>query len=174
MSRIYTKITLAIALAISAGVILGPVYAVPQVDNDAPVVTPLKVKGSLTLTEKVDALKSEPRLAAVVFKLVANKPGDTSYKLTCTGGRTWTGTLNTFKIGPDKYQAIGQQVFKITKTELIGCALRSMSKPNHAVVALASKQFLLTSQNLLVGDGSGNQTDKPVNSQLQAQGKNAN
>ncbi len=145
MTRIFTKITIATALALAAGVLLGPVYAVPSSNDEAPQVAPLKVKGELTLT---DAPMSKPRAGAVVFKLVVNKPGDTSYKLTCTGGRRWTGTLNTFKIGPDKYEAKGLRNFQITKTELIGCALRSTSMDNSAIIALASKQFLLTSKAL--------------------------
>jgi len=148
MARIFTKITLATALALAAGVLFGPVYAVPTSDNKTPPSAPLKVKGELTLAEKADAPKSKLRVGAVVFKLLANKPGDTSYKLTCTGGRKWTGTLNTLKKGPGKYEAKGQRNFQITKTELIGCALRSMSMTNNAVVALASKQFLLTGKAL--------------------------
>ncbi len=104
------------------------------------------------LADKAGAPKDKPRLGAAVFKLWANKSGPTSYKLTCSGGRQWSGTLNTFKVADKKYQAVGQHNFQIDKTEVIGCALRSTSLDSNAVVAIASKQFELVKRNPQVGE----------------------
>ncbi|MCZ7659237.1 MAG: hypothetical protein M5U07_15910 [Xanthobacteraceae bacterium] len=115
-------------------------------DNDA-APTPLKVTGELTLADKADAPKDKPRLGQAVFKIWANKPGATSYRLTCSGGRQWEGTLPTFKVGNHKYQAVGAANFQISKTEQIDCALRSTSLPKKDVIALASKLFELVKRN---------------------------
>jgi hypothetical protein len=113
-------------------------------DNDtAP--RPLKVTGELTLAD--GGPKDRPRPGQAVFKIWANKPGDTKWKLTCSGGRNWEGTLPTFKIGDHKYQAVGATNFQISKTEQIGCALRSMSLPNKNVIAVASELFELIKRN---------------------------
>jgi len=122
-----------------------------QNDDDQPNVVPLKVTGELVLADKAGAPKDKPRLGAAVFKLWATKPGKTSYKLTCSGGRQWTGSLATFKLGNKKYQAVGQHNFQIAKSEQIACALRSTSLANNAVVALASKKFQLVKRNPKLG-----------------------
>lgn len=118
-----------------------------------PPIKPLKVTGQLTLADKAGAPKDKPRLGAAVFKLWATQPGSTSYRMTCSGGRQWTGTLNTFKVAEKKYQAVGQHNFQIAKTELLGCALRSTSAKGNPVVALASKQFELIRRNPQIGEG---------------------
>ena len=65
----------------------------------------LKVTGELSLADQAGAPKDRPRLGQAVFKIWASKPGNTSYKLTCSGGRNWQGTLPTAKIADGKYQA---------------------------------------------------------------------
>lgn len=120
----------------------------------------LKVTGELTLADKAGAPKDKPRLGQAVFKIWASKPGNTAYKLTCSGGRNWEGTLPTFKIADHKYQAVGAQNFQIDKTEQIGCVLRSMSMPKDDVIALDSKLFELIKRNPDLG-GPGNVVNLP-------------
>jgi hypothetical protein len=117
----------------------------PNPDGDGPV--PLKVTGELTLADQAGAPKDRPRLGQAVFKIWTNKPGATKWKLTCSGGRNWEGTLPTSKIGDYKYQAVGAANFQISKTEQIGCALRSMSLPKKDVIAVASELFELIKRN---------------------------
>jgi hypothetical protein len=121
-------------------------------------VTPLKVTGELTLADQAGAPKDRPRLGQAVFKIWTNKPGATKWKLTCSGGRNWEGTLPTFKIGDYKYQAVGAANFQISKTEQIGCALRSMSLPKKDVIAVATELFELIKRNPkvdpVVGEGN--------------------
>jgi hypothetical protein len=133
----------------------------PKPNNDGPLVKPLKVTGELTLADKAGAPKDKPRLGQAVFKIWTNKPGNTSYKLTCGGGRKWEGTLPTFKVGDKKYRAVGAANFQIAKTEQIGCALRSTSKSGDPVIALATKLFKLVKVNPNVG-GAGGLTTKPT------------
>jgi hypothetical protein len=120
---------------------------VPNTNNpdDGTGVAPLKVTGELTLAD--GGPKDRPRLGQAVFKIWTNKPGATKWKLTCSGGRNWEGTLPTFKIGDHKYQAVGHTNFQISKTEQIGCALRSLSLPNRDVIAVASGLFELIKRN---------------------------
>ena len=133
----------------------------PNPNDDGPLVSPLKVTGELTLADKAGAPKNKPRLGQAVFKIWATKPGSTSYKLTCSGGRKWEGTLPTFKVADKKYQAVGAANFQIAKTEQIGCALRSTSKSGDPVIALATKLFKLVKVNPNVG-GAGGLTTKPT------------
>lgn len=116
----------------------------PKPDQDGPV--PMKVSGELTLADKA-GLAKPPRQGQAVFKIWSNKPGPTSYRLTCTGGREWEGTLPTFKIAPYKYQAVGAQNFDVAKTEQIGCALRSTSMPKDNVIAIASRLYEVIVRN---------------------------
>lgn len=127
----------------------------------------LKVTGELSLADQAGAPKDKPRLGQAVFKIWASKPGNTSYKLTCSGGRNWEGTLPTAKVADGKYQAVGAQNFQIDKTEQIGCALRSTSLPKDDVIALDTKMFELVKRNVDLG-GPNNivnlpkpQTDAP-------------
>jgi hypothetical protein len=131
----------------------------PNPNDDGPLVAPLKVTGELTLADSA-ANSNKPRLGQAVFKIWATKPGNMSYKLTCSGNRKWEGTLPTFKVANKKYQAVGAVNFQIAKTEQIGCALRSTSLPNNGVIALASKLFKLVNRNPNVS-GPGGVTGKP-------------
>jgi hypothetical protein len=133
--------------------VAGGLADVPNTNNPDDGVNPvtLKVTGELTLADKDGAPKDKPRLGAAVFKIWATKPGSTSYKLTCSGGRNWEGTLPTFKVADKKYQAVGLQNFQIDKTEQIGCALRSTSLPNDPVIAVATKLFELIKRNPDIG-----------------------
>jgi hypothetical protein len=114
---------------------------------DDPVAPALKVTGHLGLGEKPGAGKTKPRDATVVFRLWANKPGPTSYKLTCTGGHEWTGTVTTVRVAPGKYQGYGLKTVHIDKTTQLGCAVRSTSMPADPVVALATKQYAVVERN---------------------------
>lgn len=125
----------------------------PKPDNDGGVVQ-LKVSGNLTLADQAGAPKDKPRLGQAVFKIWSNKPGPTSYRLTCSGGRNWEGTLQTAKVGNHKYRAVGAENFQISKTEQIGCALRSTSKDGDPLLALATKLFKLVKVNPDLGGGN--------------------
>ena len=118
----------------------------PMPNDDGPLVSPLQVTGELTLADS-DPNGDKPRLGQAVFKIWATKPGNTSYKLTCSGGREWTGTLPTYKVASKKYQAVGAANFQIDKTEQIACALRSTSLNGDPVIAIATKLFKLVGRN---------------------------
>ena len=129
--------------------------------GDEPLVSPLKVTGELTLADSAPNSDS-PRLGQAVFKIWANKPGATSYKLTCSGNRKWEGTLPTFKVADKKYQAVGAENFQIAKTEQIACALRSTSMSGDPVIAIATKLFKLVKRNPdLSGPGAVTIPPKP-------------
>jgi hypothetical protein len=130
----------------------------PRPNPDGPVTQPLKVTGELTLADQAGAPKDKPRLGQAVFKIWASKPGNTAYRLTCSGGRQWEGSLPTAKLGNGKHQAVGAHNFQIDKTEQIGCALRSTSLPKHDVIAVTSKLFELVKRNPDVAGPGGRLT----------------
>ncbi len=125
----------------------GGLADVPRPDPDGPITQPLKVSGELTLADQDGVPKDQPRDGQAVFKIWASKPGSTSYRLTCSGGREWSGTLPTHKIADQKYQAVGAHLIRITKTEQIGCALRSTSLPNNDVIAVATRLYEVIRRN---------------------------
>ena len=75
----------------------------------------LKVTGELTLADSPAPNSDKPRPGQAVFKIWASKSGPTSYKLTCSGGREWEGSLPTAKVADHKYQAVGAQNFQVDK-----------------------------------------------------------
>ncbi len=123
----------------------------PRPGADDPEVKPLELTGELTLADQAGVPKDKPRTAQAVFKIWASRPGSTSYRLTCSGGRQWEGTLPTYKVADKKYQAVGAHNIQITKTEQIGCALRSTSKSGDPVLAIATKLFKVIRENPNVG-----------------------
>lgn len=115
---------------------------------DDPIIPSLKVTGNVSLgTMPGSGAATKPRDASVVFRLWANKPGNTSYKLTCSNGHEWTGTSSTVKTGPGKYMASGVRKIHIAQTTQLACALRSTSMSGNPVVALASKNYVVVKRN---------------------------
>ncbi|MDA7947864.1 MAG: hypothetical protein MPJ78_10350 [Hyphomicrobiaceae bacterium] len=119
----------------------------PKPQPDAPVQIPLEVTGEVTLADQAGAPKDKPRVGQAVFKIWANKPGSTTYRLVCSGGRDWSGTLPTNKIAKGKYQAVGAHNLQITKAEQISCTLWSKSLSPQRVIATASKLFPMSTVN---------------------------
>ncbi len=115
----------------------------PSAGDDLP---SLKVTGYLGLGEKPAPGVNKPRDASVVFRLWANKAGPTSYKLTCTGGHEWSGSVATTKVGPGKYLGYGIKSVPIDKTTQLACAVRSTSMAGNPVVALATKRYLVVAR----------------------------
>ncbi|HEX4893483.1 MAG TPA: hypothetical protein VFV47_09355 [Hyphomicrobiaceae bacterium] len=135
----------------------GGLTSTPGTGNpDEPAKQPsLAVTGHLGLGEKPSAGRDKPRDATVVVRLWSNKPGSIPYKLTCTGGHEWTGTLPTTRIGPAKYQAHVFKTVHIDRTTQLACAVRSTALPGDPVVALASKQYVVVQRNVdLSGPGT--------------------
>ena len=145
----------------------------PRPGSDEPIVQPLKLTGELTLADQAGVPKDKPRTAQAVFKIWATKPGSTSYLLTCSGGRQWEGTLPTFKVANKKYQAVGAHNIQITKTEQVGCSLKSLEKPSKPLLALATKLFKLIKVNPGVS-GGGTITGKPHPTHDRPSGKKPN
>ncbi len=131
--------------------------------DDGPMLPSLKVTGNVSLGTKPGAGPTKPRDAIVVFRLWANKPGTTSYKLTCTGGHEWTGSVSTVKVGAGKYQGHGMKTVQIDKTTQLACALRSTSMTGNPIVALASKLYPVVVRNPdLKGPGAVSTLPQPT------------
>ncbi len=131
----------------------------PTPQPDAPTPVPLEVTGEVTLADQAGVPKDKPRTGQAMFKIWANKPGPTDYRLVCTGGRFWGGTLPTYKVGDKKYQAAGVQILQITKQETISCTLWSESLSPKRVIAAASKLFPMSEVNPTAGGNTI--ADKP-------------
>ena len=128
--------------------------------GDDPIIPSLAVTGNLSLGTKPGAGPTKPRHATVVMRLWSNKPGPTSYKLTCTGGHEWSGSVATNKVASGKYQGSLLKTVYIDKTTQLACAVRSTSMAGNPVVALASKQYVVIERNPDV-KGPGDLTAPP-------------
>jgi hypothetical protein len=113
------------------------------------------VTGNISLGTKPDNGSTAPRDALVSFRLWSNKPGPTSYKLTCSGRHEWTGTLPTVRVAPGKFGGHGIQVVSITTTTKLACALRSTSIPGAPLAAIASKDYVVVYRNPVMDGPKG-------------------
>lgn len=103
-------------------------------------VIPAKITGKLKI-EDTRPGSTRRRFARVLFDIFSNRPNNGGYKLTCSNGRTWTGTINMIKTAPDKYRGSLKRVFRVRKTGTIGCALRSTEKSPNPLLAIANRYF---------------------------------
>lgn len=130
----------------------------PNPNDDVPVFTKLKVKGEISVLDKQKSLK--PRPGTVLFKLKANKPGALTYRIRCTGGRGWKGTLQPSKVGPGKYQVVSAHQFKVSKTEKVNCRLRNLTGKRKRILDKDGRFFKVAGKPNF--EGAGDLSKKPT------------
>lgn len=123
----------------------------PNPGNDGPPATKLKVSGEVAVLDTQKSLK--PRPGTVMFKLKSNKPGALSYRIRCTGGRSWNGSLQPSKLGPGKYQVVSTKQFQVTKTEKVNCRIRNLTGKRKRVLDKASRMFKVAGRPNFKGPG---------------------
>lgn len=68
-------------------------------------------------------------------------PGNVPYQLDCTGGRSWSGTVEAQKTGPDTYVGVDTKRFDVTNDEHVSCALKTRSPMPVRVLALKGNTY---------------------------------
>ena len=98
--------------------------------------------GEITVADSALTPKNQcPREGQAVFKINSNKSSAVDYKVDCTGGRSWTGTMQMFANGPGKFQGTAAKTFDVDKTENVACVLKRAEGNQNFVLALNAKQF---------------------------------
>lgn len=98
--------------------------------------------GEITVADSALTPKNQcPRQGQAVFKINSNKSSAVDYKVDCTGGRSWQGTVQMFANGPGKYQGVAAKNFDVDKTENVACVLKRVKDNQNFVLALSGKQF---------------------------------
>ena len=137
-------------------------------DNRIPT-PPLQVTGAISYGEKPGSVQNQPRDAIVNFRLWANKSGTTSYRLTCSGGHEWTGTVATNAVGGGKYQGSAMKSVHIDKTTDLGCVLRSTSMSGNPVVAVGTRKYVVIKRNPnIAGPGGVSTGSQPTHAPKRA------
>lgn len=75
------------------------------------------------------------------FSVRTNMEGDVPYRLDCTGGRSWRGTLQVRKTGPATYIGVGTVGFHVGNNEQVSCALKSRKPLPVKVLALRGRKY---------------------------------
>ena len=71
----------------------------------------------------------------------ANQSGKIPYRLECTGGRAWQGTVDAHKTGPDTYIGVQVVKFDVSNNELVRCALRTSPPLSYKLLAGAKRTY---------------------------------
>jgi hypothetical protein len=151
----------------------GSGYAQDPGPSDVPLAPPAKYDGELTVADSALAKKNEcPRNGQAVFKINSNRSNNVEYRLDCSGGRSWEGTVQMSPNGAGKYQGVAAKTFDVDHTELVGCALKRVKGDNAYLLALGGKQFACAKR--AVGTASGDFAPKPGQSDDPPQGQTLN
>lgn len=70
-----------------------------------------------------------------------NMPGHVPYQLDCTGGRSWAGTVEAQKTGPDTYIGVDTKRFGVANNEQVNCALKTRAPMPVRVLALKGNTY---------------------------------
>jgi hypothetical protein len=70
-----------------------------------------------------------------------NMPGEVPYQLDCTGGRSWSGTAQSQKTGPDTSLGVDTKRFKVSNNEHVNCALKTRPPLPVKVLALKGNKY---------------------------------
>ncbi|MEM7427708.1 MAG: hypothetical protein AAF441_16570 [Pseudomonadota bacterium] len=113
---------------------------------------PLVLTGNIALKEFANTDKTKPRKGFARFVIRQNKPGKTTWKVSCTGGRNYSGKHTLTKVGPKKWRLALTRTFQVNKTETVKCALRSVTL-NGKLLDTASRKYKVGPQ--IVNPGFG-------------------
>ena len=71
-------------------------------------------------------------------------PGNVPYKLDCTGGRSWSGTVQAHNTGPGTYIGVDTIRFDVNNNEQVNCALKTRKPFPVTILALNSASWFGT------------------------------
>jgi hypothetical protein len=80
-----------------------------------------------------------PRQAEAALSITTNAAGPVSYRLDCTGDRTWSGTAEAKQTAPNTFIAVDVLAFHIKDKEQVNCSLKSQSPTK--VIALRGRAY---------------------------------
>lgn len=67
--------------------------------------------------------------------------GSVPYKLDCTGGRSWSGVVQTRKTGPNTYIGVGTKRFAVSNNEQVNCALKTRAPLRVKAIAARGRKY---------------------------------
>jgi hypothetical protein len=77
----------------------------------------------------------------VALSVRATMPGPVPYQLDCTGGRSWSGTAEVPKTGPDTFIGVDTKRFDVKNNEHVNCALKTRAPMLVEVLALKGDTY---------------------------------
>lgn len=102
----------------------------------------LDLAGEITVADSATTPKNEcPRQGQTVFKINSNMDSPIDYKVECSGGRSWQGTMSMEPKGAGKFQGVGAKNFDVSKTEVVSCVLKRVKGNKHYVLSFGGHQF---------------------------------
>ena len=109
----------------------------PQPDPDKPKAT---WAGTVTLADSAGTKKRCPRKGQAVFAVTRDAPGNFKYKLSCSNGQGFSGSVVSYSQGGPTFEAYGAHDLNINRTRTIQCTLQEV-KDSGARVTLDKGAF---------------------------------
>ncbi|MEM8650837.1 MAG: hypothetical protein AAGF54_09935 [Pseudomonadota bacterium] len=95
--------------------------------NDDPInPTVAKWQGDIAIADGNAPKGNFPRPAQVVFNVESETSGNFNYHISCSNGRTFQGSANSFQSGSGKWKAFGAHNFNQTRPMALQCRLREV------------------------------------------------
>ena len=102
--------------------------------------------GTVTLADSAGAHKRCPRKGQAVFAVTRNEPGQFKYKLSCSNGQGFSGSVQSFNQGSGVFEAYGAYDLKVNRTRTIQCTLQEV-RASGARVTIDKGSFAYTCNN---------------------------
>ena len=102
--------------------------------------------GEVTLADSAGTRKHCPRKGQAVFAVTRNEPGQFKYKLSCSNGQGFSGSVQSFNQGSGVFEAYGAHDFSVNRTRTIQCTLQEV-KASGARVTIDKGSFAYTCNN---------------------------
>jgi len=99
--------------------------------------------GTVTLADSAGSKKRCPRKGQAVFAVTRDAPGNFKYKLSCSNGQGFSGSVVSYSQGGPTFEAYGAHDLNINRTRTIQCTLQEV-KESGARVTLDKGSFDFT------------------------------
>lgn len=96
--------------------------------------------GTVTLADSAGTKKRCPRKGQAVFAVTRDAPGNFKYKLSCSNGQGFSGSVVSYSQGGPTFEAYGAHDLNINRTRTIQCTLQEV-KDSGARVTLDKGSF---------------------------------
>ncbi len=82
-----------------------------------------------------------PRKGRATFTITSGSSKPVDYRVDCTGGRSWQGTMQMSATGSGMFAGTQTKTFDVTKTELVSCVLKRVKGIQSFVLNIGAEQF---------------------------------